>query len=216
MAREGTREARRALTPAPAPAQRWARVLVVALAAAGFAVAGYMTYAKLAGGSTAFCVSGSGCDVVQASRYAFFLGLPTALWGAALYAVIGGLAVTGLPARRWQWAFLLAVAGGAFSLYLTYLAFFDMGAACSYCLLSTALMLALLGVLLWQRPVAAASSASIRPSRLAWQGVATAVVTVVAGAFVFAGSTSPADAAYQQALARHLKGSGAIFYGAFW
>jgi hypothetical protein len=46
--------------------------------------------------------------------------------------------------------------------------------------------------------------------------VATAVVTVVAGAFVFAGSTFPADAAYREALARHLKDSGAIFYGAFW
>jgi hypothetical protein len=41
------------------------------------------------------------------------------------------------------------------------------------------------------------------------------VATVVVGAGVFAGSFTT-DAAYQDALARHLAASGAVFYGAYW
>src|SRR6266540_3089758 len=62
---------------------------VVALSAAGFVVSAYLTWLKWAGRGAAFCVAGSGCDLVQSSRYAVFLGVPTALWGAALYTAIG-------------------------------------------------------------------------------------------------------------------------------
>ena len=48
-------------------------LLVVGLAAAGFAVAAYMAWLKWAGANAAFCLSGSGCDVVQSSRYATLL-----------------------------------------------------------------------------------------------------------------------------------------------
>src|SRR6266540_5012676 len=71
---------------AEAPGTDW---LVVALSAAGLLVSGYLTWLKLAGRGAVFCVAGSGCDLVQASRYAVFLGVPTALWGAALYTAIG-------------------------------------------------------------------------------------------------------------------------------
>ncbi|HEY7040301.1 MAG TPA: vitamin K epoxide reductase family protein, partial [Methylomirabilota bacterium] len=82
--------------------------VVVGLAAAGFAIAVYLTWLKWSGGNATFCLSGSGCDVVQASRYGTLLGLPTALWGALLYAAIGALAAIGLTATRWDWAFCLA------------------------------------------------------------------------------------------------------------
>jgi hypothetical protein len=45
--------------------------------------------------------------------------------------------------------------------------------------------------------------------------VAAAVVAIVGGAFVFAGGPAPATP-YQQALARHLAESRAVFYGAYW
>src|SRR6185295_4782110 len=103
--------------PAEAPARP--DLLVTGLAAAGFAIAAYMSWLKWAGATAAFCLSGSGCDIVQSSRYAVLLGVPTALWGAALYAAIGVLAAMGLGPRRWRWAFHLAAAGIGISVYLT-------------------------------------------------------------------------------------------------
>src|SRR5512134_3962296 len=75
--------------------------LVGGLAALGLAVAGYLAITKLTGGGALFCKGVGGCEVVQQSRYAMFLGLPTAAWGAALYAVSGGLALSGLTPWRW-------------------------------------------------------------------------------------------------------------------
>lgn len=188
--------------------------LVAALAAAALLVAGYLAATKLAGGSALFCSAGSGCDVVQASRYAVFLGLPTALWGAGLYAAIGGLALARLTVGRWLAAFLLAVAAASFSLYLTYLELFVLRAVCAYCVLSAALALALVAVLLARRP--RVSRRSVAPRRVAGLGVATAVATVVFGAGVFAVDTSPASVQLREGLARHLAETGSVMYGAYW
>ena len=53
--------------------------LILALAAAGAAIAAYLTWLKWMGGNAALCLSGSGCDIVQGSRYGTLLGVPTAL-----------------------------------------------------------------------------------------------------------------------------------------
>src|SRR6185503_10583793 len=75
----------------PAPARKPdLPVLVIALA--GLAVAGYLAWIKWSGAGALFCTAGSGCDIVQASRYATFLGAPTALWGALAYLAIALLA----------------------------------------------------------------------------------------------------------------------------
>jgi uncharacterized membrane protein len=75
---------------------------VAGLAAVGVAVAGDLAVTKLAGGAALFCPGVGGGEVVQQSRYALVLGLPTAAWGAGLYAAVGGLALAGfseLPDR---------------------------------------------------------------------------------------------------------------------
>ena len=189
---------------------------VAALAAAGLAVSAYLTGAKLSGATALFCESGSGCDVVQASRYAVFLGLPTAAWGAGLYALVGSLALAGLSARRWLWAFVLAVAAVAFSAYLTWLALFELRAVCPWCLGDAAIAAALLAVLLVRRPVATGKRAPTRPARLIGLGAAAAIVSVVFAMGVFVADAPTAGSVYQDALARHLTASGAIFYGAYW
>lgn len=205
-------QSRRAAEPAIPPRDWW----VVLLSALGLVVAGYLAVNKWSGGTALFCTAGSGCDIVQASRYAAFLGLPTAAWGAGLYAAVGGLALLGLPPRRWLAAFLLAVAGASFSLYLTSLSIFALGATCAYCLASTAIALALFGHLLRWRPPETGRRSPVRPGRVAALGALTAVATVVFGAAVFA-TLEPKEAAiYQEALARHLKASGAVMYGAYW
>lgn len=198
------------------PAQHGPDWPVVALSAVGLAISAYLTWTKWAGATALFCESGSGCDVVQASRYALFLGVPTAAWGVALYAVIGGLALAGLPPRRWVWVYALAVAGVAFSAYLTYLSLFELSALCPYCLADAAVAGALLVVLFARRPESTGRRAPTRPGRLVAIGVTAAVVTVVFGMGVFAGGAPTAGSPYQEALARHLAATGAVFYGAYW
>jgi uncharacterized membrane protein len=187
---------------------------VVALAAVGAGVAGYLTVTKLARATPLLCGEGSACDLVQASPYATLVGLPTALWGAALYVVLGILAARALTRRRWLWAFGLAVAGVAFSGYLTVIALGVLRAACWWCLASATIMLALLIALVRRRPPPGPRWVSLQPARLALLGGGVAVVTIGLSVAVF--SVTGPGSAYQEALARHLSATGARFYGTFW
>jgi len=200
--------------PALAPVVRW-NWMVCGLAVAGMLVAGYLSWLKLTGTGAAFCVAGSGCDVVQASRYAMFLGVPTALWGFAIYVVIGALGLTGLEGRKWLIAFLLAAGGVGFSIYLTALAILDLGATCVWCLASGVIFIGVVVMLLKGRPSQVGRKSPFGLPRLLTNGVLAAVATAVAGAFVFSAPFSaPVD--YQVALARHLADTKAVMYGAFW
>jgi len=187
---------------------------VVALAAAGAAVALYLAITKLAQTTPALCTTGGGCEIVQASHYALFLGVPTALWGAALYVVLGVLAARPFTRRRWLWSFGLAAGGAAFSLYLTGVSLFELRAACGWCLTSAVIVFAILAALLRRRPPAGTRWPWLQPARLAVLAGLVAVATVGLSFAVFnvGGPASP----YQEALARHLSDSGARFYGAYW
>jgi len=189
---------------------------VASISVAGLAVAGYLGIVKLAAGNALWCEAGGGCEIVQSSRYALFLGLPTALWGAGLYAAVAGLSLSGLTAQRWLAAFLLAVMGSSFSLYLTYLELAVIRALCGYCLASTAIAVLLLGVLWQKRGVTPGRSARVSPGRVLALGILAALGTVVIGAGVFAVESPREATAYQEALARHLSASGAVMYGAYW
>ena len=203
---------RRREPAAPPSSPDW---LVLAVAAAGLAVAGYLTITKLMGGSAAFCTAGGGCDAVQSSRYAVLLWVPTAFWGAAAYAAIGGLAAAGLTLPRWQWAFAISAGAVGFSAYLTGIEIFVLRALCGYCLVSAALAVALLGVLVWRRPRAGVRRASMRPGRLVALGGAAALGAIVVGAAIFAANPESSDPSYQAALARHLTAEGVLMFGAF-
>lgn len=196
----------------PAVTRDW---LVVAIAGAGLALSGYLTWTKAADATALFCEAGTACDIVQASRYATFLGIPTAAWGIALYAVVVALAAAGLTARRWLAAFVLGVVAVAFSAYLAVVQLVVLRAVCPWCAVDAAVAFVLLGALLWRRPATGRRS-RIRPTRVAWiAGVVAAVTLAVA---IGVHQTEPPEAAssYREALARHLTSSGAIFYGAFW
>jgi uncharacterized membrane protein len=184
---------------------------VAALAAAGFLISAYLAVLKLAGGSALFCEAGTGCDAVQASRYAVFLGVPTAAWGAVAFAVLGGLAVAGFTSGRWLAAFVVAVASVAFTGYLTYLELFVIHAICVWCVTVAVIALLALAVLAAQPP----ASERRRPGRLAAIGATTAVVTVVVAVGAYVGDGG-GRTAYQEGLARHLAATGAIMYGAYW
>lgn len=190
--------------------------IVVALALVGLGVAGYLTALKLGGTQAFLCRGGSGCDLVQASRYSVLAGVPTAMWGAGIYLAIAVLSAMPRTARRWQAAFMLVSGAVAFSLYLTYISIFVIGATCPYCLASGGIAVALLVVMLWRRPPAQGrQAAAYKPGRLAGLGITAGIAAVVIGAFIFAADFST-PAGYQSALAQHLAKNKAIFYGAFW
>jgi len=190
--------------------------IVAGLALVGLAVAGYLAALKLGGNQAFLCRDGSGCDIVQASRYSLLAGVPTALWGAAVYAAILVLSVIPRTVRRWQMAFMLAAAAVAFSIYLTYLSIFAIGATCPYCIASGVISLLLLVTMLVRRPGAQGRAAQAYTlKRLAGLGITAGVAAVLVGAFIFAADFST-PAGYQVALAEHLKKSQAIFYGAYW
>ncbi len=186
--------------------------LILGLAAAGFAIAAYLTGLKWMGGNATFCLSGSGCDIVQGSRYGTLLGVPTALWGVLMYAAIGALAARGLTATRWTWTFYLAAAGVGVSIYLTAVSVLVIHATCAYCLASGAIAVATLLVLLRRR---ATLPGRRRLSALVPGALAAAILAPLGAAFVFA-MPAGGGAGFEGALARHLREKGAVMYGAHW
>jgi uncharacterized membrane protein len=186
--------------------------LILALAAAGVAIAAYLTWLKWMGGNAAFCLSGSGCDIVQGSRYGTLLGVPTALWGMLLYAAIGALAAFGLSASRWTWAFYLAAAAVGTSIYLTAVSLLVIHATCAYCLASGVITVGILLVLLRRRAVLPGRR---KLSALVPGALAAAILAPLGAAFIFA-MPAGGGAGFEGALARHLRETGAVMYGAHW
>ena len=82
---------------------------------------------------------GTGCDEVRASRFAFWGGIPTPAFGAAMYAALVVLLLVEpfvnpkLAAVLRKIAFYLAAAGMVISLYLTSLEAFQIHAWCAWC-----------------------------------------------------------------------------------
>ena len=115
------------------------------LALGGLAIAGYLAYVE-ATHVPAACGLISGCEEVQGSKYAYILGVPVAQLGVLGYA--GVLAAWAWRARdrgpRGRLAQLalmgLTAAGTLFSLYLTAIEAFAIGASCTWCLASAVIM----------------------------------------------------------------------------
>jgi len=117
------------------------RGLAFVVAAAGAAVAAYLTIVHYAGG-TPVCAIAHGCEVVQQSRYAELAGVPVALLGLLGYLAI--LLALWRDARTV--AATLALTGFAFSGWLTYVEIERLEAICTWCVASAACMTALAAI----------------------------------------------------------------------
>jgi uncharacterized membrane protein len=132
----------------------WARQTIAVLALLGVFVSLYLWLHRIGMIGTLTCGTGGGCEVVQTSSYAVFLGLPVALHGVIGYAVLLALSLAGLhprlvPARALTLALLVLATGGlGFTLYLKYLEFFVIGAVCRWCVVSALLITAIWVVVL--------------------------------------------------------------------
>jgi uncharacterized membrane protein len=128
-----------------APPVPFARMGVALLALVGLIVAAYLSMYNLGLLGTLQCGVGA-CAKVQASEYAYLLGIPVALWGVGAYAALLVVAMLGLQPRfagaRWVSLALfgMAAVGVVFSAYLTYLEAVVIEAWCQWCVVSAILI----------------------------------------------------------------------------
>lgn len=188
--------------------------VVLALALSGVLVTGYLAMVAWSGTGAAFCTAGSGCDVVQASAWSRFLGLPIAAWGCLVYLALAWTAARRLPRLvRWRRTWRLSFLGLAISVYLTLAGVIALQAACAWCLLSLATMAAIFAIVHATRPEQAPGAPW--PTWLLGNGL-LALGLLAALQLSAMGLLERREDPRLRALAEHLEASGAKFYGASW
>ncbi|BBN01953.1 hypothetical protein Mp_2g11540 [Marchantia polymorpha subsp. ruderalis] len=211
--------------------------LITGLASVGFLETGYLTWAKVTGGSVT-CPIGAGCSDVLDSSYAYVFGVPLALIGMVAYGSIAFLSGNRLLARDSSgkeeevWARWLLLGGttamAVASSYFMYILTTKLGgASCAFCVGSALLSLSLLFSTL-----PGFTYKDVRNIA----GLQLAVgATVVVGLSVAFGDANSAFArsgeidlppvepevvtistSKEISLAKHLQSIGAKMYGAFW
>jgi protein-disulfide isomerase len=167
---------------------------IVGAAASAYLLVEYVT------GQPGLCLTGSGCDLVRASVFAYPLGIPLPLIGLVFYLAATWLTLVASESQpaavRFDLALLtLAIIGATASAILTALEAFVIRAFCSWCLVQAAASVALLGAAVMatrghgERPAATSSRtrqqaararqrerASLRRTGLAGGAVATLAV----------------------------------------
>jgi uncharacterized membrane protein len=127
----------------------WHAWAILALILFGLCVAGYLAYVEVTA-STAFCPAGD-CNKVQTSEYARLFGVLPIGWigvGGCVALLLTWLG-TRFPLPRVRDLSAVAMLAGAafgvlFSIYLTYLETFVIGAMCIWCLSSALIMTTIL------------------------------------------------------------------------
>src|SRR2546426_7581013 len=121
---------------------------IALLALVGLFVALYLWLHALGFGGAIKCGASGGCETVQTSQWAVFLGMPVAFYGvvgylALLVVALAALRPTALAQRRWN-SLLAALAsvGFLFTIYLTYLELFVIHALCRWCVGSAVILTA--------------------------------------------------------------------------
>ncbi|MFQ6014183.1 MAG: vitamin K epoxide reductase family protein [Anaerolineae bacterium] len=132
------------------------RVAVSLLAGAGMMISAYLTYVHFAGGGP-LCAGVGDCEAVNTSIYSELGGIPVALLGFGMYALILFIVLLrrAIPGNRLyeEWfslvPFGLSLVGTLYSAYLTYIELFVLRAICPWCVASALIITAILGLFLW-------------------------------------------------------------------
>ena len=121
------------------------RLGVAVVAAAGVAVAGYLTYVHYRPAAL-ICTGGGGCEAVQESSYAEIGGIPVALLGLLAYIAVLGLVAwdTDLAGTL---AATVALSAVGFAAYLVVVQAFVIEEWCVWCLVNDLVVVPLLVVL---------------------------------------------------------------------
>lgn len=120
------------------------RRVVAVLAVIELAIAVYLEIERARGRTVACPIGGGGCETVQKSRYSHLAGVPLPVLGMAGAALMLVTTFFRDPRARTV-AFVLAISGALFSLYLAGLQAFEIHAYCAWCLTSAVIWLALAG-----------------------------------------------------------------------
>lgn len=121
------------------------RLAVAAVALAGTAVAGYLTYVHYRPAAL-ICTGGGGCEAVQESSYAELAGIPVAGLGLAAYVVVLVLVAWDTELARLL-AAVIGVSALGFAAYLVALQAFVIDEWCVWCLVNDLAIVPLLAVL---------------------------------------------------------------------
>ena len=187
-------------------------IVILVLAVTGILLTAYLTFTAYFQEHPAFCSEGSGCDIVQSSRWATFLTIPMTLWGCLTYVIITGLTwrARSKPGN-WSSLIFLAICGFAISAYLTAVSILEIKATCPYCLASFAIITTITVLSVARKPADWITSVK--------EAVVVGVLIVIGLHFhysgVFDASAGPEDPQLK-ALAIHLEKTGVQFYGAYW
>ncbi len=125
------------------------RQAIALLALVGLFVALYLWLHALGFGGAIKCGASGGCETVQTSQWAVFLGLPVAFYGvvgylAVLVVALASLRPAALPQRHWNVMLVgLASVGLLFTIYLTYLELLVIHAICRWCVGSAVIITAI-------------------------------------------------------------------------
>ncbi len=192
---------------------QYARPILAGLSGLGGLLTAYLTLSKLTQQSALGCGLDGGCDLVLASRWAVFLGIPTAAWGFLGFLIVFLLAI--LPdsikiVKQWRWPALFVSASGmlAFEMYMLYLMVAVLQQFCFYCLTAIGLVTGIfLVTLLGHR--------WIDWGRLGFSYVLISLFTLVFTIGVYANQAPPASP-LAQGLASHLQVIDGTMYGAYW
>jgi uncharacterized membrane protein len=141
------------------------RQAIALLALVGLFVALYLWLHALGFGGAIKCGASGGCETVQTSQWAVFLGFPVAFYGvvgylAVLIVALLALRPASLVERKWSVVLAgLATVGVIVTAYLTYLELFVIDAICRWCVGS-----AIIITLIWLVALAALRRSLAAPS----------------------------------------------------
>ena len=127
------------------------RQAIALLALIGLFISLYLSLHRLGIIGALQCGTG-GCETVQTSSYAVFLGVPVAFYGVAGYVALLVVSLVGLQpswvSRREPIVLLAAMSalGLAFTIYLTDLELFVIHAICRWCVASAVIIALITGV----------------------------------------------------------------------
>ena len=120
----------------------WPQWVILVVALAGLAVAGYLSYVEI-NQTEAICGPVGDCNTIQQSQYAYLFGVfPIGASGLFGYvAILLAWFFQSYGAKEYRpyagvFLWLMAIFGTGFSIYLTFLEPFVIGATCAWCLSS--------------------------------------------------------------------------------